>query len=263
MKKLLGIIKASIKNALAYKFEMAFTLLIAPISLIVTYFLWKAIYAYTGTDIIRGFNFKEIITYFTFSWIVGVITWTDVSDDLSHTIRNGKISKNLVKPINFLKYIFFMDIGHRSFAVLIEALPLFLIALIIFKIQVSLVNFPLFLIGLSIAFVLNFLMTAVVGMSAFWFVHNRGLTKVKRVVVHFLSGAVLPITFFPLAFQKASFFMPFQYLEYVPISLWLGKYGLIESLKLFSVGLIWVGIFLILCIWIWNKAIRRVTSVGI
>jgi ABC-2 type transport system permease protein len=263
MGKFSGIFKASIKNSIAYKFEMAITVLVAPASILVSYFLWKAIFAYSQVEYIGGYNFHQLITYFIFGWIVGIVTWTNVPDDLSHIIRYGQISKNLLKPMNFLLYYFFMDIGSRAFAMLVEAIPILIITFVFFKVQFSLSAFPFFILSLTLAFILNFLIAALVGMTAFWFVRNRGILKLKRVIVHFISGAVLPITFFPVWFQNLSVMLPFQYLVSVPINFWLGTYGFNEGLKLLIINVVWIIIFYILCVYVWNKAIKRVTSVGI
>lgn len=263
MGKILGIFKTSIKNSIAYRFEMMVTVLVAPASILITYFLWKAIFAYSNTNSIGGFTFTQLITYFIMSWLIGIITWTNISDDMRQAIRHGKIAKELLKPMNYILFSFTSDIGNRIFAILVEILPITLIGLIFFNFQFSLSNVPLFLISLLFAFLLNFLMSTLIGMTAFWLVNNRGILKFKRVVTHFLSGAVLPLTFFPLAFQKVFFFLPFQYVEFVPINFWLGKYDFSQSITMLGMQFIWVLIFYALCVYTWNKAIGRVTSVGI
>ncbi len=263
MGKASGLLKIAVKNSIAYKFEFIMTLIVAPLSMIVTYFLWKAIFGFSQTATIGGFSFNQLITYYVFGWVIGIITWTDVPDYLSYIIRKGMISKDLTKPINLILFFFYNDIGSRLFALLVEILPLMIISIIFFKIQIIPATLPGFAAATAVAFVLNFLMATLVGMTAFWLTHNRGVLKLKNTLVHFISGAVLPLTFFPLWFQKLSFFMPFQYMEFVPINFWLGKFTLAQNFILILMGIGWVIIFYLLCMLVWNRAIKKVTAVGI
>ena len=255
--------KTSLKDAMAYKFDMMLTLVFAPVSIIISYFLWKTIFAYNPSSLIGGFSFQEMITYYVITWIVGIITFTDIGDFISYDVKNGNIAKNLVLPMNYIIFCLVYSLGGRLLALFIEALPIIIVSFAILSIKIVLVNMPFFAISLFFALVLNFLITTLFALSAFWIIETRGVLKLKRVLVHFLSGAVLPITFFPLIYQKISFYLPFQYLEFVPINFWLGKYGLGQSMIMLGMQLAWIGIFYILCIIVWKRAITKATSVGI
>jgi len=232
-------------------------------SLLVTYFLWKAIFAYNGSAMIGGFTFDEMITYYLLSWFVFILRYNDVEDWIIHDVRKGNIAKNLLKPMNYLMDAFLFTIGSRSTALLVEAIPILLIGLLLFKIQISWMFFIPFLLAIVFALLLNFFICTIVGMAAFWIVHSRGLSRLKRILISFLSGNMVPLTFFPLAFQNVSYYLPFQYLTYVPINIFLGKYTLLEMIKLFSIELAWLSVFYIITILVYNRAIRRSSSVGI
>jgi ABC-2 type transport system permease protein len=263
MSKIKGMMKTSIRENLAYKFDMMMTVILAPISIVISYFLWKTIFAYNGTAAIGGFTFQELITYYVINWVVGILIWTDVGDMVSYDIKNGNIAKNLILPINYLTFSFVYTISSRIMALFFEALPILLISLFVFNIKISLVALPLFVLSLILALILNFLITSIFALSAFWMTENRGIMKLKRVLVHFLSGAVLPIAFFPLAYQKVSTFLPFQYLEYVPINFWLQKYNLNQGMFMLGMQVVWIVVFYLLCLLIWRRAITKATSVGI
>jgi ABC-2 type transport system permease protein len=263
MRKFYGMIKVALKDAMAYKFDMMLTIVFAPISILISYFLWKAIFAYTGTEMIGGFTFPEMITYFVITWIVGIITYTDIGDFISYDVKEGNIAKNLLYPTNYIWFCLVYSLGGRILAIFIEALPIIIISFIIFHIKINLVALPLFIISTFLALILNFIMTTLFALSAFWIVQNRGILKLKRVFVHFLSGAVLPITFFPLVYQKISFYLPFQYLDFVPINFWLGKYEFSQGMIMLGMQALWIGIFILLCFLVWKKAITKATAVGI
>ena len=263
MSKIKGMMKTSIRENLAYKFDMMMTVILAPISIVISYFLLKTIFLYTGTAQIGGFTFQELITYYVMNWVVGILIWTDIGDMVSYDVKNGNITKNLILPVNYITFMFVYTLSSRLLALVLEALPILLISLFVFNIKITLFILPLFLLSLILALVLNFLITTLLALSAFWMTENRGIMKLKRVLVHFLSGAVLPIAFFPIIYQKISTFLPFQYLEYVPINFWLGKYFGSEALFMLVMQFVWIIIFYLLCLFVWKRALTKATSVGI
>ena len=255
MGKFSGVAKASIKLAIAYRFEMFITVIIAPISLLVFYFLWKSIYSNTGA-IIGGFTFQQLLSYYVLTWVVGILVYTSVDDWMRFQIRSGSIIKEFVKPISYLRFWFYRTISDRAFSTLIEVLPVLLIGFIFFSVKIT-AFFPLFLISLFFAITLNYLLAFLIGMSAFWIVHNVGLIRLKDLLMNLISGFVLPLSFFPLWFQRASYFMPFQYITYVPIEIWLGKVTVQEMIILLIFQLVWIAILYVLVYAVWKKAVRK------
>jgi len=263
MSKFRGMFKTAAKENLAYKFDMMLTVILAPISIIIFYFLWKAIFLNNATGIIGGLTFEQIITYYVLTWLIAILTWTDIGDIISYDVKNGNITKNLILPISYLTHCFVYNLGSRFISLFVEAAPIVILSFIFFNIQIELASLPFFILSTILALLLNFLMTAVFALSAFWMTNNRGILKLKRVFVHFLSGAVLPLSFFPLAYQKISFYLPFQYLEYTPIGFWLGLYEGNQTFIMLGMQVVWVIIFYILCLLIWRRAITKAVSVGI
>lgn len=263
MGKILGIFKAAIKNSMAYRFDMALSIIVAPAALIVTYFLWNAIYSNSNVDIIGGFALTELIAYFVMSWIVGGFSWTPVDNDLSYDIRHGNIVKELLKPINFIKLWFFADMGGRFLAVIIELIPIWVICLFLFNLKLNIAYLPFFIVALPLTFTINYLILSIVGMSAFWVIQNNGVRKLNRIFTLFLSGMLLPITFFPAWFQKLSYFLPYQYLTFVPVNIGLGKYSIPVTLKFLGLQIVWIFILYLLNFLVWRAAMKRVSAVGI
>ena len=50
-----------------------------------------------------------------------------------------------------------------------------------------------------------------------------GLLRAKFFLLELFSGLLLPISFFPQVFQKILSVLPFEYISYVPMLIYLGK----------------------------------------
>lgn len=80
----------TIKRNMAYKGAFFIRLISRFFTVLVTYYLWKAIFTSSVTSEIQGFTFEEMTTYITLNFITGIITGisgpialniaTDVSD---------------------------------------------------------------------------------------------------------------------------------------------------------------------------------------
>ena len=89
-----------------------------------------------------------------------------------------------------------------------------------------------------------------------------GLLRAKYFLLELFSGLLIPISFFPHAFQAALAFMPFQYISYIPVLVYLGKIGGWGILKALGLQLFWVAAMLALghALWAWSS--RRITIQG-
>jgi ABC-2 type transport system permease protein len=263
MSKFSGIFKATIKATMAYRFEMAITLIVAPVQLFVYYYLWKAIFLNTGVESIKGYTFLALMTYYVISWVVGILIYNSMEEEFRWEIRSGSIIKNLLKPLNYLLFNFFIALGDRALAVLIEIIPLIIIGFVFFSMTVNLTYLPFFILSAVLALIINYLLSSLVGMSAFWLIHNRGVTKIKRLASLFISGGAIPLTFFPLWFQKFSYFLPFQYISFIPTNIWLGQYNIGRTLVLLGFQFIWVIVLYVFCQFIWYLAMKKLSTVGV
>jgi ABC-2 type transport system permease protein len=258
-----GIIKARLKRIFVYRFEFLITLILAPAGLAIFYFLWSTVYSNNGVDVIKGFTFQQLMAYYIVSWIVGILACANTENEITYGVRTGTIVRDMLAPIEYLWFIFYENIGSRIFAAIIEFIPVFIIGLIFFSLQLNPVYLLLFAASIALVFMINFFISALVGMTAFWIVQNRGIAKLRSILVYFLSGSMIPLTFFPFWFQKVSFFLPFQYLTFVPVNIWLGKYSIAETFQFLGIQLVWAAIFYALSMLVWRAAMKKVAAVGI
>lgn len=263
MSKFLGVATQTIKNMIAYKFEVVIWGILNPIVLGVMYFLWRAIYSYSGAIVLRGFTFEALIAYYTLTTILSSVTWTFVDQELSNRITDGLLVLSLIKPINtFIKFLY-EKISELGFVFFGQILPVIIIGAVLLHVHISsYFNLLLFIISAILAMLLSFSFAFFVGLSSFWLTKYSGIRMFRMGVQWFLSGSVVPLVFFPDILQKISSFLPFQYIAYSPIQIFLGKLNLIGSLEVIAMQLIWLAILSTLIIFGWRFALKRFSAVG-
>ncbi len=260
----LGLFKASYKVALQYRFDWFVGLIRIPLTLIIFYYFWQAIFAHSGVTIINNYTFETMIAYYVLSMIISMFTWADIDNWLRFGLKSGEVVTDYLRPLDFILTYLYTHLGMITMNVLISLVPTLVIAyLFIGVIFFSGLNLLLFVISLVLAMAMMFLISMFVGFMAFWLTEIRGIIKVKETLIGFLSGSLIPLSFFPETVQKIFVFLPFQYLKYVPINIYLGIYSISDILLNLGIMALWVIILYVIILIQSKYAFKRLTGVGI
>ena len=77
-----------------------------------------------------------------------------------------------------------------------------------------------------------------------------------------VGGAIIPLSFFPQILQKVFFYLPFPFLIYLPMRIYLGKIPAGEIPVEFVKELGWIIGLALLNLIIWKRGIRQYVSMG-
>ncbi len=233
------------------------------------YYLYSALFAdrvaREGADaMIGGLTLQEMITYVAVGWIGRSFYFNNIARDLSHYIHDGQIAMQLIKPYDMQSVMMFEAMGESCFRLIMFTLPIMVVVVPLFGISAppepmlylwTIVSFTL---ALGIYSQFNFLL----GCLAFQLKNIQGVMRAKMVSMDFLTGVILPFTFFPHWFQQVMSYLPFQYISYVPVNIYLGKLTGTALAQALLVQLAWtVGLGLAARFY-YRYSLRRVTVQG-
>lgn len=249
----------------AYRTHSMVSIFVGPVYFIVQYFIWTA--AYGGKPEINGMNLSQMITYFGASTLIGYLTMDFADWNLQMLIRTGKFLTFAMRPLHHRFFAFSQKIGHRVLGLLFEFIPCYLIFTLLFRVDMIPKNIGWTLLSVAFAFLMNFYVHYILGMTAFWFVQSGGIRRVFDLMSAVFSGVFIPLVFFPQAVQKVLFFLPFPYMSYVPTMVFTGDFHLagISLTVPEIVGLqgIAVCITAVLSELIYKASIRHFNGVGV
>lgn len=260
-KKVAAVTKIATKNVFAYRFDFFTNIIFAYITLFAFYFIWHSIYGFSGKDIIEGYTFSQIITYFVLANVTMSILWNDVDDKVGRQIRKGKMTRALLYPMDYIFRNLFGSMGGKLMVILLQTLPVFILGILLFKISfswASLIYLPVMLL----AYLINYILCFIVGTSAFWLKENRGLISIRQAILGFLAGSIIPLAFLPPVLQKVSWYLPFQYTSSIPINTFLGKYDLAMLFKIMAIQIAWIVVLYIILRILWNSGVKKYTGAG-
>ncbi|PID80165.1 daunorubicin ABC transporter permease [bacterium DOLZORAL124_64_63] len=230
------------------------------------YFLYSALFAsrVDGGGTIGGLNLQEMITYVAISWIGRSFYFNNIARELAGLIENGEIAMQLIKPYNLQTVMMFEVVGESAFRLLLFTAPIMVVIVPLFGIMgppepaLYAWTFLSFSLALVIYTQFNFLL----GCLAFHTKNIQGVLRAKMVGLDFLTGVLVPFTFFPEFVQKVVQWLPFQGMSYIPVTIYLGKRAGADLYAGLLLQLGWAVLLFLLGRLVWHVSVHRVTVQG-
>ena len=264
VKLYIEIIKNVFKSRLTYRFNYFTGLIGKVLSIFAQFFIWKALLLNSSIDTSYGtIDFSSMVTYIIMSSIISIITSTSVISVVDNNIRSGQIALDFIKPINFKLYMFCDSIGKNLYQILFSVLPVAILSIVIFGIQPpDPIDFILFIIATIGGILVNYFLCFCLGLLGFWLTQEWIIGRFLNDLIRLFSGAFIPLWFFPSQLLQISEYLPFRFIYFVPISIFLGKFDIIQCLYLLLTQLIWIILLYLLSVYIWKKAIHKLVVQG-
>lgn len=255
-------IRVGFVNTLAYRLRYYTGIVTYFIYVSVYYFIWKAIYAHSLS--IEGFDFEHILTYVGVGWIIRSFYYNNIDQELAAQVMEGKLAMDLIKPVNTQLMYIARALGESTFRLGMLTVPTALVLALVYPLRgpAGARNLAAFLASVSLSFFIVAGINFSIGTFAIRLKSILGLLRAKYFLLELFSGLLLPISFFPHVFQKALAVLPFEYISYVPVLIYLGKLQGMEVVKALAIQAFWVAALVALGDGLWRWSTRRITIQG-
>ncbi|MGN0649588.1 MAG: ABC transporter permease [Oscillospiraceae bacterium] len=262
MKAYIYVVKMRIQTMMAYRLDAWSMMIMQCLLMAAVGFFWQAVYG--GTQAAHGVTGDMMITYTEISMLIGSLYYMGVEDRISDAVKTGSIATDMIKPINLFKLYFAEDMGNIIFNLFFCTIPMFIVAVLIFGLPVpaSAEHFWLFLASFVLGYAINWFFSAAFAMIAFTAIDLGPVFSIKYHFVNMLSGAIIPLWFFPEWLRSALYFLPFVYMYQEPLSMYIGKYTPEECLVKLGIQAAWLAGLAIIFVFAQSRATRRVMVQG-
>jgi ABC-2 type transport system permease protein len=261
-KKYVSIGKISMQNTVAYRFNYFISLTASFIFILSMFYLWKAIYA--GREELAGFTWEEMKTYLFITFLSNAMLSWYSETRISGKILNGSVAMDLLKPLDFQKARLSETLGSSVIEGWVSAamISIFIVLYAGVLLPANLGIGVLFIISLVASLLIKFGIVYLSGLLCFWTTSSMGVAWGRAAITNLLSGALIPLTFFPDWLKSVAFLLPFQGIVYIPASIYLGHAQGSEALSLLGLQIFWIVVLWTLGKMMWNWAVRQVTIHG-
>jgi len=264
LRKYFTLTRAGLLEALQWRASVFIQLIGNVIYLLIIYNLWQAIYASSPEETVNGMTFTDTMVYLVLAMTIFNMLNTFVVWMMSSEIRDGSIILNLVRPMEYRTFTFFNVLGGDAVVLFMLLLPTFVIVSIITNFAIPLqLNLLWFIPALVLARMISFYIDFFVGTVCLYTESTWGIDMAKEVLILLMSGAVIPLAFFPDWLRTIAEFLPFQAIYNIPLQILMGRATTAsELLPMFGVQLFWVAILHLASGLFWKKSVKIITVNG-
>jgi ABC-2 type transport system permease protein len=118
-------------------------------------------------------------------------------------------------------------------------------------------------LALLLAFLISFALDYIVGTSGFYTESTWGISMTKEIITTLLSGALIPLQFFPEGVRRVLELLPFQAIYHVPLTLITSPdLALTDCWWLLATQVFWVLALLVVSRVFFSRALRVLTVSG-
>jgi ABC-2 type transport system permease protein len=262
------ILRTCIEERLVYRADFAFATLVRFLPIVTQIFLWGAIFA-INTDNphgeLNGYTYADMVAYYLLAMVGRAFSsMPGLASGIALDIRDGAVKKYLIQPIDMLGYLFWHRVAHKLVYYFIAIGPFLLVFYLCrgyFAGWPDSVTTIAWILSLLMAFLIGFLIEALIGLIAFWFLEVSSLIFIYMMINYFFSGHMIPLDYLG-PFGEWVQYLPFSYLAYFPATIMLGRYTHPQLATELAIGSCWIVALLIANRIAFNRGVRRYGAFG-
>ncbi|NCS72171.1 MAG: hypothetical protein GW775_02805 [Candidatus Magasanikbacteria bacterium] len=232
--------------------------------MLLLYYIWTNVTGVTGS--FAGYSELHILNYIFGAHILRSLVFGQPLYVISREINDGTFSRHLVKPLNHMWYFYCHSWAERLLytgSAIIEVYICTRIFDATLFLQTNKLQLFLFFLSVVCAHVLYYLLSYGMSLIAFWSREAMGPRFLFEWIVQFTSGSFFPLSIVGSIFFSVLSAMPFMYVLYVPLEIYLGRIDVPMAGYVIGIQLLWI-LFIRLLVWVlWRKGLRRYSGEGI
>jgi ABC-2 type transport system permease protein len=196
--------------------------------------------------------------------LISSLIHSNIGEVLSEKINDGSIAIDFIRPLKLKYYLIADNLGRNLYDLIFGCLPLCIFSAIIlkFKLPLSFVNFIIFIITVLNGLILMSLINYILGLLGFWLHATWYVSWYLSALFRLFGGAIVPLWFYPKVLLDITKYLPFRFVTFEPIQIYLGKLSVNTSLEVILMQVIWIIIFVIIEKLMWYPAKNKVVIHG-
>lgn len=262
MKKYIELMKLQMKEVMEFRANWYLSILAEVLPLPILLLLWMTAFKESGSR--YGYNTSTIITYYIISRMISA--WIpSVWYEIVLALRTGGLDTFLLKPVSYLGYWSCRQFTTNVFYSVENAIIAVVLSIFFsryFYIQTDGYYLILMLISLILSFILAYLIDFVLSMTAFWLENSSGIKSIYFLIMTFLSGQIVPLNVLPDFIQRITSKLPFYYINFFPVQIYLGKVTYYDALLGILTEALWIVSFYLIYKVEWKLGLKTYKSMG-
>lgn len=233
------------------------------LQLLTNYYLWMSLIP-SGTTLF-GYSQSLMLTYILGSSFLWSVIMSSRSGDVGEQINSGDLSNYLVRPINFFIAWFTRDIGDKAMNISFSLVELSVVIILLRPpvfLQTNFLILSCAILAVFFAILLNFFFNLLIGSIGFWTPEVWGPRFIFFIIMSFFAGGLFPLDIFPKELATVFYYLPFGYLLYFPLKVYLGQLPLSQVYEGLLISFIWTILLYGVLRLVWKKGLNAYQAEG-
>lgn len=202
-----------------------------------------------NNGVVSGVTFDVVAWSMFFYFAFSTLGLSRVSDSIMQDIVSGHIEVLLSKPISYLSYRAWWQIGAGIYPFLITTILGSIVLVFMVGVPETMLNtlfLPTFLLTLLGAIIISLLVYSFVGLMSFWIEDVKPAYWIIDKAIMILGGSYLPIALFPDFMYKIALYSPFGasvFVTHTVYESWATIWYKLIGIQMFWILVLGIGIY--------------------
>ncbi len=259
----LALASAGFRIEASFRAQFWFKLLSGMLNVTARVSIWQSVFLHGAGS--AAVSLPQMVTYAILGATI-FSTWdaTQILREIGGDIRSGNVVSHLMRPYHYQASLFARQLGVRGHEMLMIGLPVAVVMGSFYGFQppASIGHGVLFIVSLLLSLFLLFTLSIAISMIGFWVMDMLAIEWFMRGTLALFSGGLVPLWFYPDAVVNAVLYLPFAWITFYPLAIYLGQLDLAESLLHLVYGFGWAVVSATLVALMWRAACRRMVVQG-
>lgn len=264
MKKYLQVMSGSLQEYFAYRLNFILWRVRVVVSILISFFLWKTIF--TSNNQVFGYRESQMLTYIILITFLNGMVLSTQTFRVAEEINQGTLSKFLIRPLSYFGYVLSRDVSDKIINTFFSVFEMTLLILVLqppIFVQTSSFWLGLFIPTVIFSALLFFEIGMLLSIIGFWSRETWAPRFIFFILVTFLAGTYFPLDILPPPIYEFLQLLPFTYLIFFPLKIYLGMKGTFLLVKGFIVMFLWILGLAVILKYLWRRGLKIYTAEGI
>lgn len=249
MAKYVLLIKVYLKSYRQYPIRLFLKLVYLPVQMMMYLFLWTNLRKSNPIDIHYMGNYYLIVGLLTNAYPFRHIA-LHIQDD----VMEGSIANSLVRPYPYIVPAF---CKYVAWSLLYSVVFIPTLVYIGVSRGVTFAQVLYFVVAVMIGKLIEFFLWFDIGLVALFMERISGIMTMMNAVMIFVSGSIIPLSFYPDWCERITYLFPFRFYVYFPTDLLLDEKEVPYVWVHFLIGIAWIMFLWFLSKKVWEKGIYK------
>jgi len=263
-----SVMSIGLSDAMMYRFELLTGLIFSFFPVLIHYYLWTQVYRWGAVpETMADYTLGNMLTYY----VIGLFVWRTISSAgvervIAGEIRNGTMIAFLARPINRLWYQLLLHSSGKIVYAGVYLVPAAVAGLILHQHMTITVNptvLCLFVVCVTLAVVLNFLLMFLIGSVAFFWTNVSSLYILINLAFDLAGGRFFPLDLLPGYVQTVLSWLPFPYISFFSIQVAMARVSPVEAVMGIGIQVLWCVILVAANALLWARGLRCWDGTGL